>query len=162
MECKLVKIDALSGNETSVYTLYIEDEKKTLFDLFLLENKNSHIEEVNDIVKRIQSIGNVGAKEHFFKINEGNLGDGVCALYDSPNSNLRLYCIRYGTQIVLLGNGGYKPKTIKSLQEDEKLTEENYLLRKLSKEITQKLKEKDITIINEGKDFEGDLTFDLS
>jgi hypothetical protein len=83
-------------------------------------------------------------------------------LYDSPNSNLRLYCIRYGTQIVLLGNGGYKPKTIKSLQEDEKLTEENYLLRKLSKEITQKLKEKDITIINEGKDFEGDLTFDLS
>ncbi|MBK6979124.1 MAG: hypothetical protein IPH28_20170 [Cytophagaceae bacterium] len=61
------------------------------------------------------------------------MGDGVCALYDDPDRNLRLYCIRYGKQIVVLGGGGHKPKTIRALQEDEKLKQENYLIRNISK-----------------------------
>lgn len=161
MEYRLVKIDELSGDETSIYTVYIEDESKTLFDLFLLENSTNFTNEVKDIVKRIRIIGKIGARSQFFKLKEGAPGDGVCALYDTPNSNLRLYCIRYGTQIVILGNGGYKPKSIRALQEDEKLTQENLLLKTLSKEITQRLKEKDILNTNDGKDFEGDLTFDF-
>ena len=56
--------------------------------------------------------------------------------------NFRLYCIRYGTSIIILGGGGYKPDTIKALQENEKLTKENYLLRQIAKEINQRIEEK--------------------
>jgi len=149
MECELVKLDNLSNDETSIYSLFIEDENKTLFDMFIEENVINHKAEVEDIIKRLHNIGKVGARIHFFKVDEGVPGDGVCALYDNPNSYLRLFCIRYGTQIVILGNGGYKPKN------------ENYFLRKVSKEITQRLSEKDITITKDFKDFEGDLTFNF-
>jgi hypothetical protein len=71
-----------------------------------------------------------------------------------------LYCIRYGNDIVILGGGGFKPKTIRALQEDKKLEAENYFLRDLSKEITQRLKDKDIIKPN-FMDFEGDLTFNF-
>lgn len=161
MECELVKLDNLSNDETSIYSLFIEDENKTLFDMFIEENVINHKAEVEDIIKRLHNIGKVGARIHFFKVDEGVPGDGVCALYDNPNSYLRLYCIRYGTQIVILGNGGYKPKSVKKFQEVDKLKEENYFLRKISKEITQRLSDNDILITNDFKDFEGDLTFNF-
>lgn len=59
-----------------------------------------------------------------------------------------------------MGGGGFKAKTIRALQEDKKLETENYFLRDLSKEITQRLKDKDITKPN-FMDFEGDLTFNF-
>ena len=137
MECELVKLDNLSNNETSIYSLFIENENKTLFDMFIEENVINHKAEVEDIIKRLHNIGKIGARIHFFKIDEGVPGDGVCALYDNPNSHLRLYCIRYGNDIVILGGGGFKPKTIRTLQQNKKLKTENYFLRDLSKQITQ-------------------------
>ncbi len=94
-----------------------------------------------------------------FKLNEGNPGDGVCALYDRPGSNLRLYCIRYGTLIIVVGGGGYKPKSIRELQQDKKLSEENYFLRDLSKAIKTKMDDDEIEYSSDFMDFEGDLTF---
>lgn len=161
MECTIVKLDNFSGAQTSIYSVYIEEDGKTLFDKFIEENISAFNLEIKDIVQRLLTIGNkTGAREQFFKINEGMPGDGVCALYDDPNSKLRLYCIRYGNDIVILGGGGFKPKTIRALQEDKKLEAENYFLRDLSKEITQRLKDKDITKPN-FMDFEGDLTFNF-
>jgi hypothetical protein len=109
-------------------------------------------------VGRLKTIGKeTGAKQHFFKEKEGELGDGVCALYDEPQKDLRLYCIRYGKGLVVLGSGGYKSKDIKALQEDKKLTEENYFLRWLSKAITEKMKEREIGLTDDLLDFEGEL-----
>jgi hypothetical protein len=76
-----------------------------------------------------------------------------------PGYKLRLYCIRYGAQIVILGGGG--PKNVQKLQQDKKLNEESYFLRKLSKAIAEKLKDKDLKYIDDGKGFEGDLEFEL-
>lgn len=100
-----------------------------------------------------------GAREHFFKINEGNLGDGVCALYDNPDKNLRLYCIRYGTLIVIIGGGG--PKNVDKLQQDEKLKSENYLLRDLYSLITHRIKTKEIKYTKNLMDFTGNLEFNI-
>ncbi len=114
MKYKLLKLNKLSGNKASIYSVYLEKEGKMLFDLFLEENKISFKSELKDIVSRLSVIGHkTGARENFFKLNEGNPGDGVCALYDRPGSNLRLYCIRYGALIIVLGGGGHKPKTIR-------------------------------------------------
>lgn len=160
MRYKLVKLQKLSGNKASIYSVIQNDETESFLEKFIKENKISFIDETKNILMRLKSIGHTtGARENFFKIFEGQFGDGVCALYDEPESNLRLYYIRYGTQLVVVGNGGPKPKRISAFQEDEKLTEENYFLRWLSEEITSRIKEKEIIYINDHLDFSGNLEF---
>lgn len=160
MKSRLVKLTQFSGNEASVYSVIVNDEEKTLFDEFISENKNLFLNEIKDIVSRLMTIGHIeGARDQYFKLNEGTPGDGVCALYDQPKSNLRLYCIKYGKQLIILGSGGLKPKNLRTFQEDDKLKDENYFLRNLSKEITNKMKSDELKFINGGIDLEGDFEF---
>lgn len=158
MKLKLVKFEKLSGNKASIYGVWIDDLQETSFDAFIKENKNVFLSELKDIIARLKIIGNVtGAREQFFKINEGIPGDGVCALFDKPDKKLRLYCIRYGASIVIVGGGG--PKNVQKLQQNDKLKVENYLLRNLSALITEKMKEGEIRYINNNMDFEGNIEF---
>lgn len=135
-----------------------EQEKfqESLFDIFINENKTLYLSEIRSIFSRLKIIGNdTGARESFFKTKEGVPGDGVCALYDSPGKKLRLYCIRYGEELIIIGGGG--SKNVKALQDDKKLKEENYFLRWLSKKITEYIRNNDISFSNDFMDFEGDL-----
>lgn len=160
MKCRLVKLNNLSGNKASVYSFLVEEKEKTLFDVFIEENISLFKSELIDIYSRIHTIGHkVGAREHFFKLKEGKPGDLVCALYDNPNKKLRLYCIRYGSSLVILGGGGLKPKETRALQETPKLKQANYLLRELSDKIKDKMTSKDINISFDGMHFEGELIF---
>lgn len=162
MKIKLEKHLKLSGDKASIYIVYLFKEDKTLLEIFIEENKNLYINELKQLFDRLKAIGkNTGARSHYFKNNEGKPGDGVCALYDEEESNLRLYCIKYGCILLIVGGGGSKSKDIKAFQEDDKLTKENYFLRDLSKEITKRMKEGDLKFINEGMDFDGDLEFEF-
>lgn len=112
MKCRLKKIPHLSGNKASVYSVIIDQCQDTLFEVFLKENAELHMNELTNILLRIKTMGQkVGIIDDFLKIHEGRYGDGVCALYDVPNSKLRVYCIRYGSQIIIIGGGGIKTKT---------------------------------------------------
>lgn len=163
MRCELIKIKELSGSEASVYTVLLTGEQKTRFDLFIEENSALYLSEIKNILLRLKTIGtNVGARESYFKKNEGTPGDGVCALYDDPSKKLRLYCIRYGSNLVILGGGGPKPKQIRTWQQDPKLKAEAEFLIQLSSQITKRLIEKDIYYINNRQDFEGDLFFEIN
>ncbi len=163
MKCSLVKLDNLSGDEASIYTIYMSELKKTLFEVFLEENSSIFKSEIIDILYRLKVMGNeTGARTQFFKLKEGELGDGVCALYDKPNKKLRLYCVHYGNGLLVLGGGGHKSKNITAFQDDEKLLKENYFLRNLVKEITTQMKDKELKInFDDINFFEGDLNFDL-
>jgi len=160
MKYKLVRISKFSGNEASIYTLLTENEQgefqESLFDIFINENKTLFLSEIKNIFSRLKTIGNdTGARESFFRTNEGVPGDGVCALCDSPNNKLRLYCIRYGTELIIIGGGG--PKNVRALQDDKKLEKENYFLRWLSSKITECRQNGDLSFSNDFMDFEGDL-----
>lgn len=76
---------------------------------------------------------------------------------DSPKKKLRLYCIRYGTLILIVGGGG--EKNVKKLQENKKLKDENYFLRTISAQIAQRIKNKEIWYSENKMDFEGNLIF---
>ena len=116
---------------------------------------------IKNILERLKAINSfTGAREKYFKFNEGNPGDGICALFDIPDSNLRLYCIRYGNSLIILGGGGEKPKSVKAFQEVEKLREENYLLREISAQIANLIKEKEITFSEDGTEITGELEFE--
>ncbi|MGV8093507.1 MAG: hypothetical protein AB2L24_16730 [Mangrovibacterium sp.] len=161
MKFKIVQLEQFKGYEAGIYSIYLFDEQQTLFDCFVRENVNSFKSEILDIIGRIRTINTkTGAREKFFKLNEGKPGDGVCALYDEPNSHLRLYCIRYGNALIILGSGGNKPKTIGALQEDDKLKKENYLLRTISELIKDRTRSGEIEFSEGGTTLTGDLEFD--
>ena len=100
-----------------------------------------------------------GAREQFFKCNEGKPGDGVCALYDEPDKELRLYCIRYGKVAILLGGGGPKKRQTIAWQDDKKLTKEAQIIISISKDITNRLKEGEIYWSANGYQLSGNLNF---
>ncbi|WP_107038590.1 hypothetical protein [Brumimicrobium mesophilum] len=105
---------------------------------------------------RLKIIGNeTGARESFFKTKEGVPGDGVCALYDTPDKKLRLYCIRYGKELIIIGSGGQK--NVRALQGDEKLEKENYILRWLSAKITECMQNGELSFSSDYMNFEGNL-----
>lgn len=159
MKYSIVKLPKFSGDKASVYSVVRHGEQETFLEKFVKENINSFLSETKDIVGRLNTIGHTtGARYGFFRHFEGTLGDGVCALYDKKKSNLRLYCIRYGTQIIVIGDGG--PKKVRTLQEDDKLTETNYFMRWLSSEITKRIRNHEIKYINDALDFTGDFEFE--
>ncbi len=161
MEYELVKLPYFSNENVSVYTLTNTDSGISVFQKFIQENKDNFRREVEDITKRILSFKEVGARYNFFKHNEGKPADGVCALYDKDESNLRLYCVRYGTVLVILGGGGQKPKNTRAFQETTKLEDENQLMRDLSAEIEKRRRNGDIEFSKDFLDIEGDLLFNL-
>ena len=159
MKCKLVLHKELSGDCSYIYSVHLEGHKNDKLTEFIRDNYLKYPGEVQEILTRLKTIGNkTGADENFFKLHEGNPGDGVCALYDKKLSNLRLYCIRYGTQIVIVGSGGYKSKKIRAHQEDPILNEENNILKLISKTITEN---KSIRTIQNRLMFTGDLEFEI-
>ena len=161
MNFEIVKLDNLSGRKANVYSVMIDSESKSLFGKFITKYKADYRDEIIDIVDRIDLIANyTGAENRHFKENEGRLGDLVCALYDMPNSNLRLYCIRLGKTILILGGGGFKSKLIRALQQDPILTEENYLMREISEKLYDRIKEKEIYWSDDEMEILGNLIFE--
>lgn len=159
MKIELVESSLLSGNCATIYDVVIDSDEK-LFEKFIEENIEVHRKEIKNILDKLQTIGHkTGARISHFKENEGSLGDGVCAMFDLPAKNLRLYCIRYGTQIIILGGGGVK--NVRAWQDDPKLTSEASLIKKIAREVNKAIKEKDIEYSNDSMKFEGDLIFEI-
>ena len=156
---EIVELEEFIGTGALIYSIVLNDNDDTLYDQFLAEYNEQFPDEVNDIVDRLYTITKLGARANFFKEHEGSLGagDGLVALFDQPDKNLRLYCIRFGTVALIVGGGGPKPKTIRALQEDPKLIEENYLLRALSAQINQAIRNGEIWW--EGNQLVGKLQF---
>ena len=160
MNFEIVKLENLSGRKANIYSVIIDDESSSLFDKFIRKYKVDFTDEIIDIVDRIDLIANyTGAENRHLKENEGKLGDLVRALYDMPNSKLRLYCIRLGKTVVILGGGGFKSKLIRSLQQDPILTQENYLMREISERLYDKIKQRDIYWSENEMEILGSLNF---
>lgn len=159
MEFEIVKLKKFSGAKATIYSIIIDNENTTLFDKFIKENNTQYPNEIKNIINKLYLLGNeYGLRDNFFKLSEGNLGDGVCALYDA-HKTLRLYGIKYGTVVLILGSGGIKPKNTRSLQETQKLKDENYLLREISKIIIQLFKDGEIGWSEDGLELKGNLYF---
>jgi putative component of toxin-antitoxin plasmid stabilization module len=160
MGFKIVRLANFIGEEASIYSIFDEIDDSTLLDRFIKENIVAFKSEILDIVKRLKTINTItGAKEYFFKLDEGLPGDGVCALYDNPDSHLRLYCIRYGNSLVIIGGGGEKRKEIRTWQESEKLAKEANRMIGISKKITLRIKEREIEFEENGTKLTGNLEF---
>lgn len=163
MNFRIVKLERLSGPKATIYSVVLEeddDHQITLLDHFLTENQQDYHAETKDIISRLRAIGHkTGAREHFFKEREGSPGDGVCALYDDPDKKLRLYCIRFGSAVLIVGGGGPKPKGMRALQESPKLTQENNYMKTVSSKVAERIRQRDINWSDDGTELLGDFAF---
>jgi hypothetical protein len=162
MKFELKEIKQLTGKRCKIYSVQMEGDENTLFEQFLAENQERFPEAADDIYASLIAIGRRhGARDYYFRPKkEGRLGDGVEALFDIPNALLRLYAIKYGSTLLVLGSGGYKPKEIRAFQEDPKLTKENYLVREIAAILYEALRNRDLRWNKQGDDFEGQMYFD--
>ena len=156
MNYEIVELEDFSGNEAKIYSIIPEGEDETLFDKFVSEYTNESENEVKDIIKTIYQIGHTtGARSSFFKQHEGKYGDFVCALFDVPEKNLRLYCIRFGMTVVILGGGGEKTESVRAWQEDEKLSKEANLMIRYAEAVLTQLDDGDLYWSKNGAELEG-------
>lgn len=152
---KLIKLEDLCGKRATVYSVVVNDEEQTLFDRFINENFPKYQKELTDISDQIDAMATVhGLRDNFFKKREGRPGDGVEALF---SKQLRLYCMRFGHVILILGGGG--PKNTRTWEEDAKLDEENRLLQKFSSLLTEKMRNKETKWSLDATELIGDLEF---
>lgn len=165
MNFTLVEIEELTGEKLKVYSIMTEeyaDQGSTLYDEFIDANIDQFKSEIYDINDRIEIIAKyTGLRNDFIKVDEGNPGDGICALYDKPDSNLRLYFIRFGNVAIVLGGGGHKPKSIRRLQEDPILKESNYFLRQVSAVLAEAVRDGSLSITNEGLESNTEFNFTI-
>jgi putative component of toxin-antitoxin plasmid stabilization module len=161
----LVEIEELTGEKLKVYSIITQEDEETgytLYDRFIEDNINIFKTEVEDITNRIEIIARyTGLRDDFIKPGEGNLGDGINALYDKPGSNLRLYFIRFGNVAIVLGGGGHKSKSIRRFQEDPVLKEANFFLRKVSAALTEAVRDGSLSISNKGLESQTDFNYKI-
>ncbi len=147
---ELVELDEFNCGAGHIYSVAIDDADQTLYDLFLAENVGEYRLELGEIAHKLNSMSTwTGFTDNYFKLNEGKPGDGLCAITDLKGK-LRLYCIRFGNILLVLGGGGPKPKTIRAYQEDPKLLSENMMLRAVSEAMAKAIRDKDLKIEEDG------------
>lgn len=147
---ELVELEEFDPAMGHIYSVAVDDSDKTLFDLFLEENDADYRLELAEIITKLKTMSSkTGFTNNYFKLNEGTLGDGVCAITDLKGK-LRLYCIRFGNILLVLGGGGPKSKLIRALQEDPKLLMENNNVRIISAAMAKAIREKELRIEEDG------------
>ena len=147
-----------SGDKVSLYSPRFEGEDYTEFEKFLLKYKDTHTQDVQILVRRIDIIKQNGVEDRYFRY-EGTKRDRVMALPSHlDTTNLRLYCLNISHKVLILGNGGLK--TTQTYQEDAHLHKCVQTLQKIDIEIKRMQDSRIVTV--RGTNLNGPLTFTIN
>lgn len=108
-----IKIQEISTPNLSYYTVQLQSEALSEFELFDANDFSSHQNEISQIYAVIEEMGLTEAKPYYF-VEEGGFEYLPRMSVESINSNgrndfgIRLYCKFLNPNIVLLFNGGIK------------------------------------------------------
>jgi len=127
---EFVKI--VSGTKINIYSVVLDNSGINEFEKFLTEFSDNYIEDINNIISKIDIIANVtGAREEFFKYERqasvfrflNKVKNKKAKGKKYRESKTRLYCIKVGESILIIGGGGIKEDNIEKFQEDTRLNE---------------------------------------
>lgn len=143
---------------TTFYTIKFIDEEDSEYDKFC-EKFDGNIdfgEDFDIIIHYLDRIGEEGAIDVFLRPEGGSLK----AVPADPCA-LRLYCFRVNPNILIIGNGGHKPRHIKTYQDSKELNKYICDLRESCRKLMSKMKYRSAQAnIYNGKLY-GDLIFDI-
>ena len=105
---------SIETDHVSIYSPKYDGESMNEFDKFLMSN-NSHAEPqlkvfFDAIISAIEKIEECGARENLFR-PEGGRVKAIPLMVNVRRINksigkIRLYCLRYSDQVLIIGNGG--------------------------------------------------------
>ena len=143
------------GEKVSLYSPHFEGENYSEFEKFLLKYKDTHPNDVRQLVYRLDIIKRDGAADRHFRY-EGTKRDRVMALPSHLETTfLRLYLLNIQSKVLILGNGGLKNTA--TYQEDENLHRCVQTLQKIDIQIKQRERCKEIIVT--GTKLLGELSF---
>lgn len=109
--------ELLITDALGMYTFQFEDKDITEFMDFMLKYKDSKDIFIKDDFHRIMAmmkkISSEAAQERLFRVSEGRMVDNVVAMpldirRRRNHETLRLYCVRFSDNLLIIGNGGTK------------------------------------------------------
>lgn len=134
-----------SFSKVCFYSILFEDNSLTMYEEFYnsFEANNETREGFDLIISQIKVIGERGALPYYFR-HEGGAEALPVFEFGLGKTTLRLYCIRISDEVVILLNGGIK--TTQKAQHCPNVSQHFALANKVSKLLTQAIKEKEIAI----------------
>ena len=157
---RYIKVVPFEEHEAvNFYSLIIDNNKDCeMIRLTSSLMKSGYASDIGIIAGILSRIGGnkTGAEERYFR-PAGRRADNVWELppHYLVNTKLRLYCLRYGNSILVLGNGGIK--NTRTYQEDPHLNSCVEILQQTDAQISEYLRTGEIQII--GKQIIGKLNF---
>lgn len=106
------------GEKANIYSYRINNgdlEFEKFIDTFIDSKYSKDYDIIDDVIDKILLNG---AEERYFR-PEGKFIDYLFAIPQKGlGCELRVFCLRINEQIIILGNGGIKPKEVKKYQDD--------------------------------------------
>lgn len=106
------------GEKANIYSYRINDgdlEFEKFIDTFIDSKHSTDYDIIDDVIDKIFLNG---AQERYFR-PEGKFVDYLFAIPQKGlGCELRVFCLRISEQIIILGNGGIKPKGVINYQDD--------------------------------------------
>lgn len=132
-------IDILKGPKAKFYSILIEGKEQSEFEEFLANFRDNpeFSKIIQNIAVKIDQMARVtGAREIFFKPEGPNM---VFRFHIGRDETypLRLYCLRYNDQVILLGGGDYKDLDTVRYQDKKELNNAVKLLRAVDKTLKE-------------------------
>ena len=147
-----------TGEKVSLYSPRFDGEEYTEFEKFLLQYKDTHTQDIQILIRRLDIIKQNGAEDRYFRY-EGTIKDRVMALPSHlDTTNLRLYCLNIEHKVLILGNGGIKET--RTYQENPQLHKAVQTLQKIDIEIKRQQNLQVVTV--SGTNLNGPLVFTIS
>lgn len=139
------------------YVIRFKDEEDSEFDKFFkkFDGDESFAESFNIIIEWLNTIGDEGGLNDHLR-NEG----GSLKAIPIVTCKLRLYCFKVNECIIILGNGGNKPKHIKAYQDDPELNKYVSDLRETGRNLINRIRNSSKANIYQCKLY-GNLEFEI-
>jgi hypothetical protein len=141
----------MQGKRGVLMTLREENSLQSETDSFFADVMQSHPEEATLLALKLEKMArHNGFQDQFFKMGEGSRMDNVCALSEGK---LRLYCLRYGNILLIMGGGGVK--TTRTYEDDASLHSKVKTLQKMSKALDRMIRDGEVKLMEYGMSFDG-------
>jgi len=170
MQIELKKLYELSIGITSFYSYACDDSEVTVYMNLLntyagLSKYREYKIKMEAVHKQFMSMSIFkGARDHFFEPHDPLPENGVCYLNLRHWPDLRLYCIRYNDNLVIVGGGDVIIHGEGASEVKLSLSREEKMMKQIAEVLKEKINETEISVIlNQmgGMDFVGDLKFEI-
>lgn len=142
---RLVRIKV--GRKAKIYSIQFDGEEKHEFEKFIGNPEIRNHPDYEPLRKKIKELYNKrGLLPQYFRLeDEKSIHPEICRI-DYGTGMLRLYCIRWNDNLLILGGGGIKPKGARFWQESPELSSEARKIADAFHRLVEYLKTSKLTI----------------